>query len=141
MHYDIDWGNVFHVHLHGDKEVVLFPPNQSKNLYKVPFSLTTYPEIDFSKPDYERWPKLKVAEGYKVLLKKGDVLYMPEGYWHYMKYQTAGFSMSYRSLPRNPVNLLKGAYNFFFMRHAENLFRKTIGQGWIDWKNKLALND
>ena len=30
---------------------------------------------------------------------------MPEGYWHYMKYITPGFSMSLRALPRRPKPL------------------------------------
>jgi hypothetical protein len=64
---------------------------------------------------------------------------MPEGYWHYMKYQTPGFSMSLRAFPRSIVKLSKAAYNVFIMRHIDNFMKKRKGQKWIDYKNEKAL--
>ena len=105
MHYDIDLANILHFHFQGKKECILFPYNEKKHLYKIPFSLITHEAINFSEPDFERWPALQNARGYKTELEHGHVLYMPEGYWHYMKYITPGFSMSMRSIARNPKNL------------------------------------
>jgi len=139
MHYDIDLANIFHFHFDGEKEVVLFPQTETKNLYKVPHSLITHESIDFSNPDYERWPALKQANGYKTTLSHGEVLYMPEGYWHYMKYHTPGFSMSLRGIARNPINLAKASYNILIMRHYDVLMRKLKGQAWIDSKNNKAI--
>ncbi len=139
MHYDLDLANIFHFHFQGKKEIILFPQSQNKHLYKVPHALITHESIDFSNPDYEKWPALKNAEGYKTYLDHGEVLYMPEGYWHYMKYITPGFSMSLRSIARNPKNFTKALYNFFIMRHMDNLMRKIQGQKWIDWKNEQAI--
>jgi len=59
---------------------------------------------------------------------------MPEGYWHYMRYITPGFSMSMRSIARNPKNLSQALYNIFFMRHYDNIMRRLKGQRWIDEK-------
>jgi len=140
MHYDIDLANILHIHFDGKKEVILFDQNQTKFLYKVPHSLITREDIDFSNPDYEKWPALKKAVGYKTELNHGEVLYMPEGYWHYMKYITPGFSMSLRGIPRNPKNLGKAVYNIFVMRHFDNLMRKLHGQKWIDSKNEKAIS-
>ena len=78
---------------------MIFPPDQSKYMYKVPHALISREDIDFDDPDYEKFPALKNAEGYITNLKHGEMLYMPEGYWHYMKYLTPGFSMSLRSYP------------------------------------------
>ncbi|MGJ8665585.1 MAG: cupin-like domain-containing protein [Patiriisocius sp.] len=139
MHHDIDLANIFHFHFEGKKEVILFDQKQNDYLYHVPHSLITREDIDFSNPDYEKWPALKKAEGYKTHLNHGEVLYMPEGYWHYMKYITPGFSMSLRAVPRNPLRLGRAVYNVFFMRHFDNLMRKLRGQKWIDWKNKKAI--
>src|SRR5690606_24853644 len=139
MHYDIDLANIFHFHFQGKKEIILFDQKQSKYLYKVPHSLITREDINFSNPDLEKWPALKFAVGYKAYLNHGEVLYMPEGYWHYMKYITPGFSMSLRSIPRNPVNLGSAIYNIFVMRHFDNLMRKVKGQSWIDSKNENAI--
>lgn len=140
MHYDIDLANIFHFHFDGEKEVVLFPQSETKNLYKVPHSLITHESIDFSNPDYEKWPILERASGYKTILSHGEVLYMPEGYWHYMKYNSPGFSMSLRAIARNPKNLAKASYNILIMRYYDVLMRKLKGQDWIDWKNKKAIS-
>lgn len=139
MHHDIDWANILHFHFHGKKRCILFPPDQTENLYKVPHSLITREDIDFDHPDYEKFPVLKKAEGLVCDLKHGETLYMPEGYWHYMKYVTPGFSMSLRALPRKPKHLLQAVYNVFFMRHFDNLMRRRKGQAWIDEKNERAI--
>ncbi|TDT41908.1 Cupin-like domain-containing protein [Maribacter spongiicola] len=140
MHYDIDLANIFHFHFDGEKEVVLFPQSETEKLYKVPHSLITHESIDFSNPDYNKWPALRKANGFKTTLSHGEVLYMPEGYWHYMKYNTPGFSMSLRGLARNPKNLVKASYNIVIMRYYDVLMRKLKGQDWIDWKNKEAIS-
>ncbi|WP_271856305.1 cupin-like domain-containing protein [Patiriisocius marinus] len=139
MHHDIDLANIFHFHFQGKKEVILFDQKQNDYLYKIPHSLISREDIDFSKPDYKKWPALKKANGFKTHLNHGEVLYMPEGYWHYMKYKTPGFSMSLRAVPRNPLRLGRAVYNVFFMRHFDNLMRRLKGQQWIDWKNEQAV--
>ncbi|OAB80023.1 cupin-like domain-containing protein [Cochleicola gelatinilyticus] len=139
MHYDIDLANIFHFHFHGKKEVILFDQQQNNYLYKIPHSLIVREDIDFSNPDYDKWPALKKAKGFKTHLEHGNVLYMPEGYWHYMKYLTPGFSMSLRAIARNPKNLAKAVYNIVIMRHFDGLMRKLKGQKWIDEKNEQAI--
>jgi len=139
MHYDIDYPNILHFHFHGEKRCMIFPPDQTPFLYKVPHALIAREDIDFDHPDFEKWPALKNAKGYVCNLKHGEMLYMPEGYWHYMKYLTPGFSMSLRAFPRNVTNFSKAVYNIFFMRHFDNAMRKWKGQKWIDYKNRQAI--
>ena len=138
MHFDIDYSNILHFHFHGKKRCVILPPDQSKYLYKVPHALISREDIDFDNPDYKKWPALKYAEGYVTDLNHGEMLFMPEGYWHYMKYVTPGFSMSLRAFPRKFSNLAKAAYNVLVMRHYDNLMRRVQGQAWIDKKNEKA---
>lgn len=141
MHFDIDYSNILHFHFHGEKQCILFEPNQTKFLYKIPHSLISREDIDFDNPDFEKFPALKKAEGLICNLKHGEMLYMPEGYWHYMKYVTPSFSMSLRAFPRKPANLAKAVYNVFIMRHYDNFMRKRKGQKWIDYKNERAITD
>lgn len=141
MHYDIDLANIFHFHFEGEKQCILFDQAQNKYLYKVPYSLITREDIDFSHPDLEQWPGLRHAKGWVCNLQHGEVLYMPEGYWHYMRYITPGFSMSLRALPRRPKHLAKALYNVFIMRNFDNVMRRLNGQNWIDWKNEKALSN
>lgn len=139
MHYDIDLANIFHFHFEGKKQCIIFDQQQNNYLYKVPHSLITREDIDFSNPDFNKWPALQKAKGYVANLNHGDILYMPEGYWHYMRYLTPGFSMSLRAIPRNPRNLAKAFYNLAIMRHFDVLMRKWKGQAWIDYKNEQAV--
>ncbi|MGB5430106.1 cupin-like domain-containing protein [Eudoraea sp.] len=139
MHYDIDLANIFHFHFEGKKECILFPQTQNRFLYKVPHSLITHESIDFSNPNLHEWPALEMANGYKTQLNHGEVLYIPEGFWHYMKYITPGFSMSLRGMAHNSKNLGKAVYNVLVMRHFDNLMRRIKGQRWIDWKNDQAI--
>ncbi len=139
MHYDIDLANIFHFHFEGKKQCILFDQKQNEYLYKIPHSLITREDIDFSNPDFDKWPALKKAKGWVCELHHGEVLYMPEGYWHYMRYITPGFSMSLRALAQNPGNLSKAIYNVFVMRLLDNTMRRIQGQKWIDWKNEQAI--
>ena len=139
MHYDIDLANIFHFHFEGKKECILFPQTENKYLYKVPHSLITHESINFSNPNFDEWPALRHANGFKTQLNHGEVLYIPEGFWHYMKYITPGFSMSLRGIAHNSKNLIKAVYNVFFMRYFDNLMRRIRGQHWIDWKNSEAI--
>jgi hypothetical protein len=139
MHYDIDLANIFHFQFQGKKQVILFDQSQNDYLYKIPHSLIVREDINFANPDYEKWPALKNAKGFEGALEHGNVLYMPEGYWHYMRYMTPGFSMSLRAIPRNPRNFGRAVYNIFVMRHYDNFMRKIKGQAWIDAKNEKAV--
>ncbi|RDI08606.1 cupin-like domain-containing protein [Flavobacterium sp. AG291] len=139
IHYDIDFSNILHFHFHGKKRCILFAPDQTPYLYKVPHALISREDIDFDNPDMEKWPALKYAKGLVADLEHGEMLYMPEGYWHYMKYVTPGFSMSLRAFPRKVSNLGKAVYNIAFMRYFDNVMRKFKGQAWIDYKNKQAI--
>ncbi|WP_034060632.1 cupin-like domain-containing protein [Lacinutrix jangbogonensis] len=139
MHYDIDFSNIFHFHFQGQKQCILFDQKQNDFLYKIPHSLIVREDIDFSNPDFKKWPALLKAKGWECELNHGEVLYMPEGYWHYMKYLTPGFSMSLRAITKNPINVVKALYNFLIMRQYDNIMRRIKGQKWIDWKNEQAI--
>ncbi|NAY91956.1 cupin-like domain-containing protein [Muricauda sp. JGD-17] len=139
MHYDIDLANIFHFHFEGRKQCILFPQSETKFLYKIPHSLITREDIDFTNPDLEKWPALEHAKGHIAHLEHGHVLYIPEGYWHHMKYISPGFSMSLRAIARKPKNFGKAVYNILVMRHFDNLMRRAQGQKWIDWKNDQAI--
>lgn len=139
MHYDIDLANIFHFHFQGAKECILVSPAQTKFMYKIPHSVICREDIDFDDPDLDKFPALKKVTPYRTRLKHGEMLYMPEGYWHYMKYLTPGFSMSLRSIARKPAHLSEAVYNVFIMRHFDGLMRKWKGNEWIDYKNRKAL--
>ncbi|MCK0145113.1 cupin-like domain-containing protein [Arenibacter sp. F26102] len=138
-HYDMDLSDLLHFHFHGHKSVLLFPPEQTKYLYKVPFSVHNLESINMDEPDFETYPALKKVEGLYIEMKHGDALYMPSGYWHYIKYMDGGFSITLRALPKRPILLSKMFGNLFLMRPFENTMRKLWGQKWVDFKEKRML--
>lgn len=141
IHFDIDLANILHFHFQGTKRCLLYPPSESKHLYKIPYSLIAREDINFKNPDLDKWPALKQAKGLMAELNHGEALYIPEGYWHYMQYLTPGFSISLRALARKPKNIGKAFYNIALMRNFDNLMRKMKGQKWLDYKNKKTITE
>ena len=103
MHFDIDVSHILHTQFMGKKRVLLFPNQEQHKLYRKPFEVLSM--VDFShyhnavesKVDYEKFPALKKAKGYEVILEHGDTLFMPTGMWHWMKYLDGSFSLSLRA--------------------------------------------
>lgn len=139
MHYDIDFPNIFHIHFEGKKQCVLVDPKETKYMYRLPYSWICNEDIDFDNPDYERFPALKLVNPYIANLQHGEMLYMPEGWWHYMKYTTPGFSLSLRSISGRPINVIKALLNVSVIRHYDNWMRKRKGQAWLDYKDEESI--
>jgi Cupin-like domain len=139
MHYDIDFPNILHFHFAGEKQCMLVDPAETKYMYRQPYSWLCNEDIDFDNPDFEKFPALKKVKPYLTNLKHGEMLYMPEGWWHYMKYVTPGFSLSLRSLPARPKNLFGAFANVTFNRLYDNWMRSRKGQAWLDYKGEEAI--
>lgn len=137
LHYDIDLSNVFITQFRGTKRITLFDQDQSKYLYKIPFS--THSAADLSDVDYEKYPALKLAKGCQTDLKHGETLFMPSGIWHYIQYIDGSFSMSLRTIAESSLGKLKGAYNVFVIRKLDEYLNKYYGGKWSDYKLKKAI--
>lgn len=141
MHFDIDLSHIIHTQFAGRKRVLLFEYNEKNKLYRKPFEVLSL--ADFSnyadgkgKPDYDKFPALKYAEGLDVVLNPGDTLFMPAGYWHHMEYIDSGFAMSLRALQKSLGGKLHGAWNLIGMRNIDTLMKKTNPKWWYDYKVK-----
>lgn len=135
LHQDMDWANVFLTQLHGRKEVVLFHPRYSKLLYRYPFNV--HSAVDIENPDYSKFPGLHFVEGYRVILEPGDTLFMPSGYWHYIKYLEGGYAINQRALSPYPMRWLNGMANVAIKTHIDELMRWLLNENWFKLKNKL----
>jgi len=141
MHYDMDLANNFHFNFAGEKKVILYPPSQTKYLYKVPYSIVSMEQIDMENPDFKQYPALLEAKGYEVTLKHGDALFIPSKWWHFIKYETPCLSLTLRSLPTSPKKILEVLRSIILFRNYDNLMRKLRGQKWIDHKNQQAIKN
>ncbi|QED38284.1 cupin-like domain-containing protein [Antarcticibacterium arcticum] len=141
MHYDMDLANNFHFNFAGEKRVILYPPEETKYLYKVPYSIVSMEIIDMDKPDFDKYPALAMAKGYEVTLKHGEALYIPSQWWHFIKYESPCLSLTLRSLPTSPKRILEVLNNLLVVRNYDNLMRRLKGQEWIDHKNRMAIKN
>ncbi len=137
MHFDIDMSHVLHTPILGKKTVYLFPYEQGKNLHRYPFTCRSY--VDVERPDFEQYPGLKDAQGYKVELEPGETLYIPSGYWHHFVYDEPGYAVSLRCSNQTLMGRLHGYYNLFIMSPIDRLMNILSPQGWFDWKEQQAL--
>ncbi len=138
LHYDLDLSHVFHTHFQGRKRCILFPPEASERLYRLPFAVHNIEDIDVLRPDLERWPALDGLRAYQCELGHGETLFMPSGWWHHMTYLTGSFSISLRALDENPLRKLHSVYNVFLLRGMDNIGRKVWGPKWFAYKERQA---
>ncbi len=139
MHYDIDYAHLLLCHFGGKKKVLLIPPEQTQYMYKVPYSFSSLFAVDFSKPDFNKYPALQKLDGYTAEQNHGDCLYIPPGYWHYVIYEDAGFSMTLRAFPKSLHHRLSLMKNIFITRTIDGIMRKIVGQPWNDRNERLAI--
>jgi hypothetical protein len=84
LHIDY-WGmSAFMAQLYGRKEVILFPAEDARYLYRTAANPLVSSIRDFDNPDYESFPDLRHARQYRVVLEPGDLLFNP-GWWHTTK--------------------------------------------------------
>lgn len=135
-HIDIDMSHVFISQFQGAKRVWLFPNDQSDLMYKLPYNFHSIANLKTS--SQEKYPGLKFLDGYEAVIEPGDTLYMPAGWWHYIQYETEGYSISVRALPNSFTEKLKGARNLFITRYFDNFMRKVLKNKWLDYKISTA---
>lgn len=138
MHFDIDLSNILHTQFTGRKRVLLFPFKEQHKLYRKPFEVLSLADFsnyyEMGKIDYIKYPALKLAHGYEMILEPGDTLFMPAGYWHHMEYLESGFAMSLRALQPSLGGKIKGAWYLLGMRSIDTVMKKTAPIWW--YKNK-----
>lgn len=80
----------------GSKRIILAAPKDSTNLY--PFvgdMLKNTSQIDAENVDYERFPLSRNVEFFTITLHKGEMLYIPPKWWHFVRSLSKSFSVSF----------------------------------------------
>ena len=135
-HVDIDMSHVFLTQYQGIKRVWLFPLSQSDLIYKLPYNFHSIANLKTS--SQEEFPGLKYLDGYEAVLKPGQTLYMPSGWWHFIQYETEGYSISVRALPFQLIEKWRGFKNLVITQHFDNLMRKLFKEKWFNYKVSVA---
>lgn len=139
LHYDIDLAHIFHTHFNGRKHVILFDYKWKERLYRIPFATYALEDYDIENPDFKKFPALNGIEGYEAFLEHGETLFMPTGYWHWMKYLDGSFSISLRAWDKSWGVKAKSLYNLTIQRKFDDLMKKNFRQKYMGWKEELAV--
>jgi HSPB1-associated protein 1 len=73
--------------LHGAKRWVLFPPEDSPCLYptRVPYEESSvFSAVNVASPDLGQHPLFARAQPREVILRPGDILFVPRHWWHFV---------------------------------------------------------
>ncbi|MDB5120513.1 MAG: cupin [Sphingobacteriales bacterium] len=138
LHYDIDLAHIFHTHFHGRKKIILFENKWKDRLYCIPFATYALEDYDIENPDFEKFPALKGIEGQQGILEHGDTLFMPTGYWHWMKYLDGSFSISLRAWDKSWLVKAKSLYNLTLQRKFDDIMKRNYASTYMSWKEELA---
>jgi len=139
LHYDIDLPHIFHTHFGGRKQVILFENKWKRRLYCIPNATYALEEYDVANPDITKFPSLDGVEGQQAILEHGDTLFMPTGYWHWMKYLDGSFSLSLRAWDASPVRKAASLYNLAVKGGLDSLLKMTFKADYANCREKLAI--
>lgn len=139
LHYDIDLAHIFHTHFGGRKHVILFENKWKERLYQIPYATYALEDYDVEKPDFNKFPALKGVKGIEAFLEHGDTLFMPTGYWHWMKYLDGSFSISLRAWDKSWAVKAKSLYNLTLQRKFDDFMKARFREKYMTWKEQLAV--
>jgi ribosomal protein L16 Arg81 hydroxylase len=94
--YHVDWGDNVLAQICGRKEVRLVSPADSKYMYpsKRFDQGTMSSEMDVDNYDAERFPLFQKATEYRIIVHPGEMLFIPRGWWHYVRSLDKSISVS-----------------------------------------------
>ena len=139
LHYDIDLPHIFHTHFCGKKHVILFENKWKERLYCIPNATYALEDYDVSNPDFEKFPALNGVEGQEVFLEHGDTLFMPSGYWHWMKYLSGSFSLSLRAWDASIPRKMHSLYNLAIKGGLDSVLKMAFKANYANYRETLAI--
>ena len=139
LHYDIDMAHIFHTHFNGRKHILLFDYKWKDRLYQIPYATYALEDYDIENPDFTKFPALDGVEGIECYLEHGDTLFMPTGWWHWMKYLDGSFSLSLRAWDKSWGVKANSIWNLTVQRGFDNFMKKNFKANYMNWKEKKAI--
>jgi hypothetical protein len=101
LHYDGYHTHAFLMQLHGDKEYIVFGPEQTAFMYPRDGLESNKSRIDdVLAPDLAAFPQFEQAAGVRFELHPGETLFVPGGWWHTARILSPSVTVSINGLNR-----------------------------------------
>jgi hypothetical protein len=98
LHYDVMRLHAWITQLYGDKEFTVYAPDQEHLLYVNPLLPWQSSIKDHHHPDYDRYPLLRQAVSQKIVVRAGETLFLPCGWWHTARSLNTTISVAFDQL-------------------------------------------
>jgi lysine-specific demethylase 8 len=79
----------------GEKLIILATPEESENLYLYEGMLHNTSQVDAENLDFKEFPLAKNVKFLHVVLKAGEMLFIPKLWWHYCRSLSKSISVSF----------------------------------------------
>jgi ribosomal protein L16 Arg81 hydroxylase len=111
LHYDNWHTHAFLMQLYGDKEYIVFSPEQTPFMYPRPGLQMNKSRIDdVLGPDQVEFPLFDRAEGVRFELHPGETLFVPGGWWHTARILSPSVTVSVNGLNRSNSAAFRNDY-------------------------------
>jgi histone arginine demethylase JMJD6 len=100
LHWDGLHTHAWLMQLHGDKEYIVFPPDQTPLMYPTEQDGNRSEVDDVLDPDLEAFPRFGDAVGSRFQLHPGETLFVPSGWWHTARILTPSVTVSINAVNR-----------------------------------------
>ena len=97
MHFDTHENLL--LQLSGEKEVLLWHPDESANFYLDHHEKFGLSPINVDRVDLERFPSVANATTYIANLSAGDAVYIPDGWWHVVRSHSRNVAIALEFAP------------------------------------------
>jgi len=138
MHVDARMTRFWMAMINGTKHWHMFHPRDIPNLY--PADHDFFPakfDVDTFRPDLKKYPKLKNAIMWVVSIRRGDILFIPEGWPHQVYNPGATVALAYNYVDRHNFHAWKQWYHRDITdelksdRDEKEILRELKEQGYI----------
>lgn len=133
LHYDGYHHQTFITQIRGDKEFYMISPDQTSNLY-VEDKYTNKSPVNFFNPDFKKYPLFRNVKAQMIVVKEGETIYIPSGWWHTTRLLSTSVAVSINSMNHNMWNTF---VDDFAHMHFQNPAKRTLFKTYMSIAGKI----